>query len=264
MNSTQMAQAAAMIHDELRLKSLPVGLKLFASDPDWPDKTRLPLKHLKKRITICQAMTLARVYRWTVGLTAEDIVCVPARLAFGQTPAENPRRLLSSFFCRAGWSRDEASASREVAQMPFAEPGSIKAMALAPLSKGLFEPDCAVFYGNPAQIMRLVHGWSYAEGTTVQGSFGGKVECSEYLLAPVQSGEARVSIPGNGDRIMSMTQDEEMVFSLPAAGLEKLAQGLEQAGRSVGARYPVPFYQNFEPEFPQMFSELAEEAGIDH
>jgi hypothetical protein len=59
-----------------------------------------------------------------------------------------------------------------------------------------------------------------------------------------------------------MTQDDEMVFSLPAKRLKELVEGLQQAGSKVGARFPITFYQNYQPEFPKPYKVLGEELGI--
>jgi len=48
-----------------------------------------------------------------------------------------------------------------------------------------------------------------------------------------------------------MTQDDEMVLSVPGSILTELVRGLEESGKKIGARYPVTFYQNFQPEFPK-------------
>jgi len=65
-----------------------------------------------------------------------------------------------------------------------------------------------------------------------------------------------------GDRIFSMTQDDEMVLALPGNLLEELVAGLKTAGKKIGARYPVTSYQNFEPEFPKPYKALAKELGL--
>ena len=263
MNSEEMKALSHRIYEDLRLKTLPVAVSFHQEEPQWPEKTRRPSQALNKRITLCQAMTLARTYRWTVGLTAEDIVCVPALIAFGHAENKDPHQLLCSFFARVGWSKDEETAAGEVASMSFMPKGRASAMVFSPLAKGVVDPDTVVFYGNPAQMMRLVHAWTYMTGQRVQSGFSGKIECREYLAAPYLSGQANVVVPGNGDRIMSGTQDEEMIFAVSGDKLHLLDSGLEKAGRALGAKYPVPFYQNFQPEFPGMFKELAEEAGLD-
>jgi hypothetical protein len=65
-----------------------------------------------------------------------------------------------------------------------------------------------------------------------------------------------------GDRIFSMTQDDEMVLSVPEASLISLYRGLSHAGKKIGARYPVTFYQNFQPEFPEPYKELAKKLDL--
>jgi hypothetical protein len=65
-----------------------------------------------------------------------------------------------------------------------------------------------------------------------------------------------------GDRIFSMTQDDEMVMAFPERFLEGLLAGLKEAGRKIGARYPITFYQNFQPEFPKPYQELANKLGM--
>ena len=110
--------------------------------------------------------------------------------------------------------------------------------------------------------MRLVHAWTYREGQRVKGNFGGKVECTEYLLAPFKDQAPHIAIPGTGDRVFSMTQDDEMIFALPGKSLMALVQDLQEAGKKVGASYPVPVYLNFQPEFPKQFKEHGKELGI--
>jgi uncharacterized protein (DUF169 family) len=258
MTSTE---AAEFISNDLRLKTLPIAVKFLSDKSGFPEKTRQPSVALGKKMTICQAVTLARLYGWTVGLTKADLICVPAMIAFGLTATSDQQGKMSKLFCQVDFSKDPEGAAGEIASMTLLEKGECEALVLAPLKKGLVEPDTVAIYGNPAQIMRMVQAWVYQEGRRIPGNFGGKVECTEYLIAAYKSGMPRVAIPGNGDRIFSMTQDDEMVFALPGHALESLVTGLKQAGKRIGARYPVTFYQNFQPEFPGMYKTLGEEVG---
>jgi uncharacterized protein (DUF169 family) len=88
------------------------------------------------------------------------------------------------------------------------------------------------------------------------------VECSQYLIAPYRTGRFRVVIPGMGDRIFSMTQDDEMVVAFPGRFLEGVLVGLKEAAKKIGARYPITFYQNFSPSFPPAYEERARKWGI--
>ncbi len=262
MNQNSLKEAAEFISNDLRLRTLPLATK-FLSTASFPDRTRRPREALGKRITICQAVTMARVYGWMVGLTKEDLICVPAMIAFGFTGASEQKATIGKLFCEVSLAKDRDSALSEAESMSTIPSGEYQAVLLSPLAKAGFDPDTITIYGNPAQIMWLIQAWTYSSGQRVAGNFGGKVECTEYLIAPFESGAPRVAIPGNGDRIFSMTQDDEMVFALPASSLSALCDGLKSAGKQIGARYPVTFYQNFQPEFPKYYKALGKELGIE-
>ena len=262
MQSDSPQTMARGIYDALRLKTLPVAVKFTTIDDIFPDKTRFPATALKKRITICQAVSMVRLYGWTVGLTRNDLICVPAMLAFGFTAVPDPVATLAGLFCEVAFVQDAAQGEAELKTMYRLDNAENRAIVMAPWTKALFEPDCVLFYANPAQIMRMVQAVVYAEGVRIVGHFGGKVECTEYLLAPHLTGRPRIAMPGMGDRIFSMTQDDEMVLSLPAASLPSLYHGLENAGKSIGARYPVTSYQNFQPEFPKPYQKLGKELEL--
>ena len=262
MAQVNYQESAEFIQNSLRLKTFPVAVKFLKDKSSFPEKTRQPSIVLGKRFTICQGVTMARTYGWTVGLTKQDLICVPAMIAFGLSGAADPVETLGKLFCEVDFSQTEEYARKEVKEMVRLENEDCEAIVLAPLQKGLFDPDTVAIFGNPAQVMRMVQGLVFEEGRRVSGNFGGKVECSEYLIAPYHTQAPRVAIPGMGDRIFSMTQDDEMVFAIPGMLLENLVSGLKNAGKKIGARYPVTFYQNFQPEFPKPYKVLGETLGI--
>jgi uncharacterized protein (DUF169 family) len=255
-------EAARELKEKLRLKTEPLGVAFLAKAADLPEKTRRPSQVLGKRVTICQGVTMARVYGWPVGLTPEDLICVPGMLAFGLAPEPDPGQELASLLCDVGFHRETEAARKEVDALTRFGPQEIEALYLAPLERLAREPDVVVVYGNPAQLMRLIHGATFGLGERVQGEFGGKIECSSYLIGPFKTGQVRVVIPGMGDRIFSMTQDDELVVSFPTRLLEAILMGIAEAGKKIGARYPVTFYQNFQPEFPKPYQERAKKWGI--
>lgn len=262
MEQKNRQDAAEFLSNNLRLRTQPIGVK-FLKEPVFPGMTKRPSEFLGKRITVCQAVTMARVYGWTVGLTKQDLICVPAMISFGLTRASDQKALLGKLFCDVTLAADVDTGRKETSSMTFLEKGEYSAILLAPLVRVEFDPDTIAVYGNPAQIMRMIQSWAYLKGERIIGNFGGKVECTEYLIAPFKSGAPRVAIPGNGDRIFSMTQDDEMTFSMPEACLEPLIEGLKSAGKNIGAKYPVTFYQNFQPEFPKVYKVLGKELGIE-
>ncbi len=253
--------AAIQLKEALHLRTEPLGIA-FLKDPASLPQTRRPSQVFGKKVTICQGVTMARVYGWSVGLTREDLICVPGMLTFGFTPAADPILELAQLFCEVGYSRDLGPALKELEALPRFAPEEIAAIYLAPLERLALAPDVVGVWGNPAQMMRLIQAADYSLGEKVRGDFSGKVECSSYLIGPHRTGRVTVSIPGMGDRIFSMTQDDEMVISFPVGLLESLLTGLKEAARKIGARYPITVYQNFSPDFPPAYKERAKKWGI--
>ena len=255
-------EAARILKETLRLKTEPLGVAFLKDAASLPEKTRRPSQVLGKRVTICQGVTMARVYGWPVGLTPEDLICVPGMLAFGLAPEPEPGQEMAKILCDVGFHQEMESAQKEVEALTRFAAQEIEAVYLAPLDKLALEPEVVVVYGNPAQLMRLIQGAVFGLGKRAEGDFGGKIECSSYLIGPHKTGQVRVTIPGMGDRIFSMTQDDELVVSFPARLLPDILRGMAEAGKKIGARYPVTFYQNFQPEFPQPYKERAKKWGI--
>ncbi len=263
MEKTSLKDSAAFIRDDLRLKTFPVAVKFLKGKEDFPEKTRRPSVAMKKKVAICQGVTMARNYGWTVGLTREDVNCVPAAIVFGFSDSSDPRASLSKLFRGAAFAAGEELAAKEVSSMSRFDNGEIRGIVMAPVERVSFEPDTVLIYANPAQVMRLAQAWSYMTGERSTGYFGGKVECDEYLIAPYKTRSARIVIPGNGERIFAGTQDDEITFAAPIGSLAQLAEGLKAAGKTIGARYPVTPYQNFQPEFPESYKILGKDIGID-
>ena len=261
MSAQNYAEAAEFIRNNVRLRTLPLAVK-FLKEKVFPEKTRQPSVALGKRVTVCQALSMARLYGWTVGLAKEDLICVPAGIAFGFSSADDTAAAIGKLFCAGTYARTEETGTREGMSICRFGRDEYAALLVAPLARAAFEPDIVVLYGNPPQVMRFVQAWSWQDGERIVGNFGGKIECGEYLIAPFKEQKPRVAVPGMGDRVFSLTQDDEIVFSLPAKGLPQLLTGLQEAGKKVGAGYPVPFFLNFQPEFPPAFKAIGKELGI--
>jgi len=164
-------------------------------------------------------------------LTREDIICVPAAIAFGFSESTDSAASLGRLFCEGSYSMSEEVGRKEAVSITRLQKNEYGAILFAPLHRATFEPDTVAFYGNPAQLMRMVHAWTYRQGERVKGHFGGKIECTEYLLAPFKDMAPHIAMPGTGDRAFSMTQDDEIVFSLPGKYLKEIHQALQEAGK---------------------------------
>jgi uncharacterized protein (DUF169 family) len=262
MDVTELAEKSQFIHNNLRMRTFPVGIKFLKGKNELPENCRRPAVFLKKKITICQAMTMARNYGWQMGITAEDIVCVLAALAFGFTKSTDQRKEMAESFLESTYKTGIEKAVSEVAQMCFLDGDEYQSLLISPLHKISMTPDTIVLYGSPGQISRMVQAATFDTEEKIQGLFGGKVECPEYLIRPFKTGQPRIIVPGPGDRIFSMTADDEMIFAMPVSFLDSLISGLKESGKKAGSRYPITHYQNFQPEFPAHYQKLAQKYGI--
>ncbi|MEA3332645.1 MAG: DUF169 domain-containing protein, partial [Pseudomonadota bacterium] len=118
----------------------------------------------------------------------------------------------------------------------------------SPLERTKVEPDVVLIYINPAQLMRLIHGATYHTGKPLTCSFSGRAaSCTEGVIGAFLDKDAKVVVPGNGDRVWATCQDHEMAMAIHAQRLPELLEGLEKT-HSKGVRYPIPTYLNYQPE----------------
>ena len=136
MEQIDYAGMANFIRDNLRLKTFPLSVKFLKTAEEFPEKTRQPSIALKKRITICQGVTLARVYGWTVGLTKEDLICVPAMIAFGFSDASEPAEPLCNLLDEIELASDKESARKELSSMCLAKTDAFRSHSFGTAFKG--------------------------------------------------------------------------------------------------------------------------------
>jgi hypothetical protein len=73
----------------------------------------------------------------------------------------------------------------------------------------------------------------------------------------MQKNDYQVVLPCNGDRIFAQTQDDEMAFTIPAAKIDELIEGLE-ATHAGGIRYPIPSFLRYTGQFPEKYTQMNE------
>ena len=255
-----MERMAERLMGFLKLKTQPVGVSYLPEGAPLPPRARRP-RDRQMRITLCQAMTWARIYGWSVALERADNLCIPGGLAINllkSTQASNGE-VLSRFMVEVGWVSREAEKEQEW----YILDRDYNTLLLEPLSKATSEPELVVIYGDPSQMVKLVHGYSYSTGKRVTLEISGRVACSEYLVAPLITNSPVLTIPGTGDRVFSGTQDTELTLSLPYPLLETLWEGMKEAGAKVGSnRYPFVPYMLHQAQFPPVYEELAKKMGV--
>ena len=235
----------------VRPLTFPLAIKMLKSEDEIPDRTRRPFQQMKKKVAICQGIGMARKLGWTIAMGKEDMQCSLGAAPFGffkNIDFYNDGNLAAGMF----------TASKEIGKteedlIDRFDYGLYSHILVAPLNRAGFEPDMLMMYGNPAQIMRLVHGALYNQGGAVQSSAMGRLGCATIITA-MKNDECRYLLPGNGDRIFGMTQDYEMSFLIPASKIDTVLDGLGKTHKG-GIRYPITSFFNFQAAFPPSYQE---------
>lgn len=243
----------------VRPQTHPLAVKLLKDRKELPPAAQQP-KSFGIKMTICQAITTARRWEMTMGLTPQQVSCAPALLAFGWAKPLKPEEAYK-YFLDMGYFKTVKAVPNTAKHLPILPFNEYKAMSLTPLAQAQTTPDVILIYGTPGQISRLIQGAIYHEGGIVASESQIGLSCASEIITPLQKNRAHVVIPGRGERVIAMAQDEEMAFALPANQLETLIEGLE-AGQKTGITYPTPFYQFFQAMFPGPMTELYEKLEL--
>jgi uncharacterized protein (DUF169 family) len=170
----------------------------------------------------------------------------------------HPEDAIAEAFLSMGYTVDLDAQRRELASFPTRAPGEVHTVVVAPLDKATFEPDAVLIYANPAQAVRLVMAAVYPAGERVRSEFAGiGGSCLDGVLGTIRDQRPHVVLPGAGDRIFSSTQDDELIFAVPAGQLADITAALEKAGHEKGIRYPVMTFLAFEPRPAEAWQRLA-------
>ncbi|GAB4367521.1 MAG: DUF169 domain-containing protein [Deltaproteobacteria bacterium] len=247
------ATLSAHLEKYLRVPTFPLGIRSCKPEEPLPEKVKVPSRHLGVKVAICQAISIARRYGWTMAVGREDVSCPIAKAVFG---FETRNEYYTSGSLADGMyaSCREAGEQFENALAKFGE-GEYARVVAGPLSRLSFEPDTVLVYGNSAQVLRLLNACLYKKGGSLTSEFSGRGDCSDIVIRGKQTGKPQVILPCYGDRIFGMTADDEMAFTFPFSMGDEVVEGLEKT-HAGGVRYPVPIYLRFQAEYPKSYQEL--------
>jgi uncharacterized protein (DUF169 family) len=261
---TDWTKKAEALNRLIRPLTFPIAVKLVKSVGEFPEKTRRPSRDMGFKTNLCVGMTMARKYGWTVGMAADDNACLIAAYTYGWSePESEAKKALTDFMIVMKYLANENAAKttmESVDQVKLSK-GKYAGVVFSPLERTRIDPDLVMIFCNPAQVMRLVHGATQETGVAVQSIFSGRAgTCTEGVLQTFKTGQPKLVLPGNGDRVWAMVQDGEMAFTIPADRLDSVIKGLE-ATHQTGIRYPIPVDIRHEPLFPGQLKDAASQAG---
>jgi len=226
--------------DLLRIRTLPVGLKLFE---DAAEMARIPgLRQPTDgfRFTMCQLVTQARMAGFTLGIVHDNVR--PNSNCGGIVGLNVPGESYLSGEQMAGvWFENREAAREHQAQMTRVEPRYAGICASPLRSARLDPPDIVLFYANPAQTILFVNGLQWKRYRRYDMTITGESACSDSWGRALATRETSISIPCYAERRYGGVQDDEMLLAMPPDEFARGVEGLEGIGK-VGLRYPIPPY----------------------
>ena len=222
----------------LRLRTTPIGMKLFATKADMEaiPKIRRP----KDIHTTDQIVGQASRNGWTVGITAEDLVGAQCSTVIGLHPRSE--EWLSGDRMNGVWYGSPEDAAAHQKAMDFVPFGDFEAMAVSPLASGrLNPPDICLIYATPAQMIIFINGLQWTGYKKLEFSCVGESACADSWGRALSTGEPSLSLPCFAERRYGGVMEDELLMAIPPHFLPKVVQGLEALAKN-GLRYPIANY----------------------
>ncbi len=222
----------------LRLRTTPIGMKLFASVAEMEAVAKI--RRPGNVHTTDQIVAMAARLNWTVGITNDDLVGPQCGAVIGLHPQDD--EWLAGQAMAGVWfetTEDSSAHQHAMHTVPF---GTYEAMAVSPLGTGRLDPpDVCLIYATPAQMILLINGLQWSGYQKFEWGCVGESACADSWGRALVLGEPSVSIPCFAERRYGGVQDDELLLATPPEFLPKAIAGLDALAAN-GLRYPIPPY----------------------
>jgi len=233
-DSLDFAALVEGLNRYLRLRSIPIGMKRFATVEEMQaiPKIRRP----DDKMALDQIVGQARLLGWTVGVTYEDLMGPQCGTPVGLVPRAD--EWLAGRHLTGVWYATDEDSARHQAAMDCA-PTTCAALAVSPLVSGrLSPPDVCLIYGTPGQMILFINGLQYSGYKKLDFTVVGESACADSWGKAFKTGEPSLSIPCYAERRFGGVADDELLMAIPPHYLPGVVEGLAQLSRN-GFRYPI-------------------------
>ena len=236
-----LAQLAEQLTQLLRLRTFPIGMKLFESIEAMEAVPGLRRPPKGKTFSTCQLVTQARIAGFTIGIAHEN---VPAFSNCGGIVGLNePSDLyLSGRKMEGVWFQNREASAAHQAQMPRVPAGRFHGLVASPLRGARLDPpDICLFYANPAQMILFINGLQWRSYKRYDFSITGESACADSWGRALRDRTVCLSIPCYAERRYGGVADDELLMACPPADLARGVEGLQGLSKA-GLRYPIMPY----------------------
>jgi uncharacterized protein (DUF169 family) len=240
ISATNLKALAGELIEALRIRTIPVGMKLFKDVEEMKQIKGLRSPTEEFHFTMCQMVGQSRTAGFTLGIVEEN-----TRMGSNcggivglNAPDES---YLSGEAMDGVWFGNREAAKAHQAEMIRVDP-VYEGLCVSPLrSSRLDPPDVVLFYANPAQTILFVNGLQHKRYKRYDMTITGESACSDSWGRALATGETSISIPCFAERRYGGVADDEMLLAMPPDEFVRGMEGLRALGK-VGLRYPIPPY----------------------
>lgn len=242
------------LNDLLRLRSIPVGMKLYSTKEEMEAVPRI--RRPKKRHLLDQIVAQSVRLGFTIGATADDLAMKQCGAIAGLMSQDD--EWLKGEPMAGVWFDTEEDAAKHQQSLDVVPYGKYEALAISPLEANrIKDPDICIFYGTPGQMIIFINGLQWEGFKKFEWSVVGESACADSWGRALKTGEPSLAIPCYAERRYGGVLDEEMVMAITPKDLVKAIEGMKQLSRN-GLRYPIPPYgiqvdprETLEPIYPE-------------
>jgi uncharacterized protein (DUF169 family) len=227
----------------LMLRTSPIAVKMLEKETDIPKDAIRPKKDRKYHLAQCQAFALSRREGTTVAMLKEDHWCPTAVMAYGLV--KKPESVEK-------WSHPYDSF----------EYGKYVGIVTAPLKRASFLPDVVIAYLKPAQLRGLLLSMKVEDVPSVKGHFF-PPSCGWSVVNPMKTGQYWAVVPDPGEYQRALTEEGDMMFSIPQVKMPVMMAGLKQ---NEHGPFSYRDHQMFmQPDFalPDFYKDMFKSWGMD-
>jgi uncharacterized protein (DUF169 family) len=247
LDGKAIAELAEQLNQLLRLRTFPIGMKLFEDLEEMANVPGLRRPPKGRTHSTCQLVTQSRMAGFTLGITTENIPTFSS--CSSVIGLDEVGEIYTSGRKMEGvWFENREAAAAHQAGMSRVPAGRYHGLVVSPLRTARLDPpDVCLFYGNPAQMILFINGLQWRNYKRYDFSITGESACADSWGHALKTREVSLSIPCYAERRYGGVADDEMLMACPPADLARAVTGLQGLSKA-GLRYPImPFGSQAEP-----------------
>ncbi len=240
ITAAMLATATTTLVDMLKIRTLPIGMRLFedAAAMDDIKGLRHPTEGFK--FTMCQMVTQARWHGFTLGITVDNTRGGNCGGVVGLNyPGDG---MLSGDHMNGVWFGNKEAAASHQATMPRVPHGRYNGLVVAPLRAARLDPpDVCLFYATPGQMILFINGLQFHRYKRYDFTCTGESACADSWGRALATKQTSLSLPCFAERRYGGVADDELLMACPPDEFLRGVEGMGHLAKN-GLRYPFPPY----------------------